>query len=819
MGDSKAKMKSAATAGPSKDDRFGGGFVAANLEANIIGSPSVAGGRTLVMISKGKLDGVALGVEGYVKSSQGMLAELTVISVSPHHCQALVTATPDQLRLHRRVVINPTSKPTQELEIAKPARIIGMSVEDGRTLITIARGKTHGVTSDLTGRLYAENGRTGESFQIAYTHAIRSYAYVAATTDQVSQFGHVKFDPPAKTSGAPVQRRATGATSTADVQSTAQAGVANASSPLPFLDTIQRAFGKHDVSNIQAQVGGAASTASDALGARAYATGNKVAFASAPDLHTAAHEAAHVVQQRRGAVGFQGLGAADDEHERHADAVADAVVAGQSAEPLLDRLASGPSTEAIQRKPFGPEASPVPSSPSPSRTSEELEVIQVDDGVSVQIGQSAILSVFIRNNARRRAQVDGLVLDPEAAWPGWSRSFEVTQIVPATVEPGATAMALIRFSPRSSGAHRAEFSLHINGKPDATIPLSALAVKAKDATRAEPAKEKEQDNSIEVGLVDGFDLGEQRSMPYDRLLDHHFNLIEASLHNFRDALDNFESIAKAPSSKETIEEDKASIIFGEVAKHYKDHLGSYVLKVLPLGSELGEFLAFGSWSEAIQKEKGRARTAGEDHVLMKYIVGTRKWIAAERSKLAKKATIIHSETTKHAARSDVEQALDRNDIMVANERLDQHVSAGAGTAQGHFSMIVVKWIEQTRIPGTQQKSQIRIRYDRDWNLMFAKLEAPRGERIAEELANNGPVDLQSMRVRRVIEWMPHLTSSTKHPHFHQASLFIARVIDESGATVETRWSEMATSLKPEFEAKVATLVLPKVTAMSGTSAK
>jgi hypothetical protein len=31
-----------------------------------------------------------------------------------------------------------------------------------------------------------------------------------------------------------------------------------------------------------------------------YATGNHVAFKGAPNLHTAAHEAAHVVQQRGG---------------------------------------------------------------------------------------------------------------------------------------------------------------------------------------------------------------------------------------------------------------------------------------------------------------------------------------------------------------------------------------------------------------------------------------------------------------------------------------------------------------------------------------
>jgi uncharacterized protein GlcG (DUF336 family) len=56
------------------------------------------------------------------------------------------------------------------------------------------------------------------------------------------------------------------------------------------------------------------------------------------DLHTAAHEAAHVVQQRGGVQLRGGVGISGDVYERHADEV----VAGGSAESLLDRLAPGP---------------------------------------------------------------------------------------------------------------------------------------------------------------------------------------------------------------------------------------------------------------------------------------------------------------------------------------------------------------------------------------------------------------------------------------------------------------------------------------------
>ena len=53
--------------------------------------------------------------------------------------------------------------------------------------------------------------------------------------------------------------------------------------------------------------------------------GDKIAFASAPSLHTAAHEAAHVVQQRAGVSLSGGIGKEDDQYEKNADAIADRV--------------------------------------------------------------------------------------------------------------------------------------------------------------------------------------------------------------------------------------------------------------------------------------------------------------------------------------------------------------------------------------------------------------------------------------------------------------------------------------------------------------
>lgn len=130
-----------------------------------------------------------------------------------------------------------------------------------------------------------------------------------------------------------------------EVEATAAHGVANARSPLPHADQIQRSFGRYDIGGVRAQVGAEAAEASGALGADAYATGDRVAFAKPPDLHTAAHEAAHVVQQRAGVSLKSGLGLPGDRYEQHADAVAELVVQGKSAERLLSQQA-GPTMAA-----------------------------------------------------------------------------------------------------------------------------------------------------------------------------------------------------------------------------------------------------------------------------------------------------------------------------------------------------------------------------------------------------------------------------------------------------------------------------------------
>ena len=118
----------------------------------------------------------------------------------------------------------------------------------------------------------------------------------------------------------------------------AEQGVRGEEEALPFADTIQVALCRHDLSSVRAHIGGQAGLTARRLGAKAYTLGNHIAFADQPDLHTAAHEAAHAIQQQSGVSLRGNTGRVGDRNERQADAVADLVVQGKDASGPLDTV-------------------------------------------------------------------------------------------------------------------------------------------------------------------------------------------------------------------------------------------------------------------------------------------------------------------------------------------------------------------------------------------------------------------------------------------------------------------------------------------------
>lgn len=131
-----------------------------------------------------------------------------------------------------------------------------------------------------------------------------------------------------------------------EIQRIARVGLQSSSSQLPYFEQLQRSFGSHDLSGIRAHQDSTAAQSSQAIGAKAFASGNDVVFARPPSLFTAAHEVAHIIQQQRGVHVPGGIGARNDAYEQQADKVADRVVKGQSVDGLLGAGASSKGASA-----------------------------------------------------------------------------------------------------------------------------------------------------------------------------------------------------------------------------------------------------------------------------------------------------------------------------------------------------------------------------------------------------------------------------------------------------------------------------------------
>ncbi len=124
------------------------------------------------------------------------------------------------------------------------------------------------------------------------------------------------------------------------------AGVQGHGTKLPYYEKIQRAFPQHDLSTIQTFTGSSAKIACNNINAKAYATKNSIAFDNAhPDLHTVAHEAVHLLQQREGVQLNNGVSQVGDAYEQQADSIANKIVNNQSiADPQFATSSSNPSS-------------------------------------------------------------------------------------------------------------------------------------------------------------------------------------------------------------------------------------------------------------------------------------------------------------------------------------------------------------------------------------------------------------------------------------------------------------------------------------------
>ena len=163
-----------------------------DLHGRII-SVSVVGSQTKIMIA-GHVKGMG-GLEGYIKNGSGMLARFKMAIHDDRTAYAFVDLTPDQIKDHTDVVINPKAMPAaSERREDIATRVVGVSVVGGKTKIMIGVGSNHGARAGMKGYL-GENGKAYEHFVVSATHSTYSEAFVDTTVDDVQHHTSVMLNP------------------------------------------------------------------------------------------------------------------------------------------------------------------------------------------------------------------------------------------------------------------------------------------------------------------------------------------------------------------------------------------------------------------------------------------------------------------------------------------------------------------------------------------------------------------------------------------------------------------------------------------------
>lgn len=228
-----------------------------------------------------------------------------------------------------------------------------------------------------------------------------------------------------------------------DAASTAVAGLSGSSSAIPYRAEMESRFGA-DFSSVQAYSGSAAGAACDALGANAYAVGDKVAFgSSSPDRGLVAHELTHVVQHRAsggaGAVASGAVSTRGSAAEREADAVESAVRSGgpmpaisapigagailrdeKGEEPLADAATKNRAINFVIRSIEGPKGTPLEGTKLDVKAQFTVEADAADGQATFTAGRERDFTSTAAKQAKTKYEAKLL-------GAGWPDAFEITE--------------------------------------------------------------------------------------------------------------------------------------------------------------------------------------------------------------------------------------------------------------------------------------------------------------------------------------------------------------------------------------------------------
>ena len=185
-------MKDVQTWDPNKED-MQGRPLAHDVHARILGVSVEGEGSMKITFSAGEAQGAVEGMKGYVIDAHGNIHSFTVKDVVGGVSHAYIDGIPDDIYGASTVVLNPKTPPSSTVGAKKDleARIVGVSIVDGKTQIMIGMGEAHGARVGMKGYIGAK-GKPYAHFTISHfgPGGSVSLAKVDVIPDELKQAGH-----------------------------------------------------------------------------------------------------------------------------------------------------------------------------------------------------------------------------------------------------------------------------------------------------------------------------------------------------------------------------------------------------------------------------------------------------------------------------------------------------------------------------------------------------------------------------------------------------------------------------------------------------
>ena len=489
---------------------------------------------------------------------------------------------------------------------------------------------------------------------------------------------------------------------------------------------MESAFGA-DFSGVRVHTDGEADTLNRELSARAFTTGQDIFFrqgaynpGSSSGRELIAHELTHVVQQNGDKVQRKlTVGQPGDKYEQEADRVARAVMYQEqhaaTQEAGQERLCRRPE-EKEEELHMRAEASLVQAQ-AEKRKEEEGPI------------QTKMHDTQVQRQDEEEEKEEPVQTKAKDAWV--QRQIEEEEPVQMSTDYSLVGRETNAITDDGVGGRYARI--------------------ASDKV-AGPVVQRDGPGEIEVETID---VPKKKGSVKDIVLDS-LNTIQGIIVNFRGALENFETVVTQSSQEEAIPKATGLIVLDEISKFAMDKVFKLATEVVPGGKVASDLLSLGkSIGEAIEKEKKRAATASESNALKNFIIALRKKLtSAESNVLASKQDDAVSAQQKYDGLSTGKRQTYRSYQELNNSILTKQHSTFSVDAL--FTLIAERWINQSKAPGKKYAAQVAISLDKDWKVINAYINAPRGSRLAEELlkSGGGEIDLTALDVPKHVTWFP-----------------------------------------------------------------